>query len=218
MNQPNLQVIHGEVYASSLEIAERFKVEHHNVLRAIERRLGQLKSELANGLTDGSRTAEFASAEFIEKTYKDAGNHSRKMYLLTEEGFAMSAFLFKTKEALIWQVNYIMAFKSARAIIMEKAIDKIRFQSAEQGILGGDMIRKSFPVAYVAQYLRHRGILPDITTTKINDLINDGKIDGKFIPRKSIVYADSVRTYLGSLGILNDSIANELGGREYADA
>jgi len=209
MTKPiKLRVIHGEVYASSLDIAERFGVQHKNVLQAIRDRLRRLKSQPS--------TAEFADRHFVESTYQNAQNHVQKMYLLDEAGFYLSAFLFKTPDALFWHGQFIESYIAMRNELFEKAVDKIRWRFADEQLLpfGTDSVRKALPTSYVAAWCRVR-CLPDMTTSKLNDLVKAEKIEGRFIPLKSVVYADAMRDYLGSLGIYVSP--EELGGNGNAE-
>lgn len=206
--KPKLQIIRGEVYTTSLDISERFEVPHKNVLRAIENCLTRLKSEPSN--------ADFANTEFIETTYQDARNSARKMYLLTEEGFAMSLFLFRTEKAMEWQIKYIRAFKWMKAELLNKEIQRIKFRYADEAILpfGVEIYRPSWTTAFAAEYIYYKGWLP-MTSARLTKLVKDGVIEGKFIPRKSIVYVDALMKYLNSLGIFPNS--KELGGGDDND-
>lgn len=198
---PKLKVVNGVPYASSLDIADRFTVSHKNVLRAIKKRISRLTLE--------PRTDAFQSRHFVESSYTDRGK-SYKMYLVTEAGFAMCTFLFTTDRALAEQCTYIETFEAMKQQLFEKELDKVRWRFADEQLLPGVEIRRSLPTSYAAQWLRHRNILPDMTTTKLNQMIKTGKLAGKFIPLKSIVYADSLEAHLLDLGILTEQLSAEL--------
>lgn len=201
---PRLKVVNGVPYASSLDIAERFGVQHKNVLSAIETRVGRLTLQPA--------TSDFASRHIVESTYLDAQKKPRKMYLLSEAGFAMCTLLFHTERALEWQVKYVLAFETMKTQLVEKEIDKVKWRYADEQLLpfGADVVRRSLPTSYAAQWLRHRNILPDMTTTKLHDMVKTGKLDGKLIPLRSFVYADSLEQHLMTLGILTEPITSEI--------
>lgn len=203
---PNLKVVNGVPYASSLDIADRFGVKHKNVLQAIEKCFDELKSQPV--------TAQFADSEFLESTYIDAGNRPRKMYLLSEEGFAMSVFLFKTPQARLWQTRYIMQFKVMRQDLFNRELERIRLRHADQQMLADGMLRDFLSVKDAESWLRRRTRM-DITAPKLTQMVKHGDLDGKFVPLKSIVYTDSLRAWLQSLGVLTPHLAEELGGGKH---
>lgn len=201
---PKLRVVNGVPHSTSLGISASFAVAHKNVLRAIESCVNRLKSEPV--------TATFASDEFIGTSYQDSHGQERKMYLLTEEGFAMSMFLFKTPQAMLAQTLYVKEYKRMRHTLFAKELEKVKWRYADDQLLpfGEEVIRRSMPTSYAAQWLRHRRILPDMTTAKMNAMVRDGKLEGRFIPLKSIVYNDSLASYLHGLGVLSPQSAIEL--------
>ncbi|MGE3466737.1 MAG: Rha family transcriptional regulator [Pyrinomonadaceae bacterium] len=201
---PKLRIIKGIPYASSLDISERFGVAHKNVLKAIDTRVRRLSLQPA--------TEAFRSRHLLESEYLDAQKKPRKMYLVTEAGFSMCTFLFTTQRALEEQCKYIERFEAMKQELHEQALEKVKWRYADDQLLpfGEDVVRRSFPTSYAAQWLRHRNILPDMTTAKLNQMVKDGKLAGKFIPLKSIVYVDSLQGYLGDLGVLNEQISAEI--------
>jgi Rha family phage regulatory protein len=104
------------IYASSLEIAERFGKQHKDVLRKIE----SLLAELAEVEPEIKRFGEIESWDqrnFAPITYIDDRNRPQTMYLVTEQGFALLALSFTGKEALVWKIKYIQAFEDMRNLL-----------------------------------------------------------------------------------------------------
>lgn len=205
MKDIKFKIDHGIPYATSLDIADRYGVEHKNVLSAVTNRVNRLTSQpIGNG---------FASRHILESSYVDARNRTQKLFLFDEAGFAMCTFLFQTDRAIQAQCDIIEQYEAMKAELREKEIEKVKWRYADETLLpfGTEVVRKSFPVAYIAPWLRRR-VLPDITAQQITKMVKEGQLEGKFIPLKSIVYADSVRNYLNDLGLLTSQIADELGG------
>jgi Rha family phage regulatory protein len=199
--QPKIIVQNGHPTTTSNNIADFFEKEHNKVLRDIETILAICSKE-------------FSLSNFGQSTYKNSRGQTYKNYILTRDGFAMVALAFTGEKAIRFREAYIKRFSEMERQLNEKAVEKIRWQSADNALLpfGTDVIRKHFPVEYIAKWFRHRGIWADATTQKINKLIDAGELEGKLAPRKSIVYADSIIKYLNKQGIYSDTIANELLG------
>ncbi len=89
------------IYTTSLKVAEFSRKRHKDVLRAIETKLKALP-ETFNG-------RNFAPVE-----YMDAKGERRKMYEMSEEGFALTMMGFTGRSAVQWQVDFIEAFVAMR--------------------------------------------------------------------------------------------------------
>ncbi len=89
------------IYTTSLRVAQFSARRHSNVLQAIDNKLKLL-------------LASFNELNFKLVEYKDAKGELRKMYELTEEGFALTMMGFTGKTVLQWQVAFIEAFMAQR--------------------------------------------------------------------------------------------------------
>jgi Rha family phage regulatory protein len=98
-----------KLVVSSLEVARHFGKQHRNVIRAINRIIRECPSEI-NG-------SDFRLLNFEQSSYLNEQNKEQPMYLLTREGFVILAMGFTGKEAFVWKVKYIAAFKA-----MEQAL------------------------------------------------------------------------------------------------
>lgn len=195
MNQVKLTTIKGEVYASSLDIAEKFAIRHADVLRAVSNRIGQLKSALA--------TAHFADLHFIETTYKDAGNHPRKMYLITEEGFAMSAFLFKTPAALKSQVDFILEFYRMKKQLHADAMAKLEAKYVKNEYLPFDEAqrRASVPLSDAVKHLHILHQYPEMTAARLRGMITRGELEGELDKRGHMrIFKDQITALITEVG------------------
>lgn len=94
------------IFTTSLLVAEFSKKRHKDVLRAIENKLRVL-------------SAAFNGRNFAPVEYVDAKGERRKMYEMTEEGFALTMMGFTGKEAVQWQENFIEAFVAQRAALAQ---------------------------------------------------------------------------------------------------
>lgn len=104
-----------QVVVSSLDVAERFKKEHRNVLQTI------------NGYKKRFSRADF-SALFKEHFYIASNGKKNKMYYMNRDGFSFLVMGFTGDEAERWKFKYIKAFNK-----MEKALNKqIAVREAER--------------------------------------------------------------------------------------
>ena len=85
------------ITTSSRQVAEKFEKEHKNVVRDIEKLLGEIGSKLS-------------VSYFISSDYKDSMNRTQTEYLLTRDGFSLLAMGFTGEKALKWKLEYIRAF------------------------------------------------------------------------------------------------------------
>ena len=77
--RPYVAIIHGEIRATSLKVAEHFGKNHKEVLRAIE---------------NLECSAEFGRRNFAPSSYKNTQNKLQPMYEITKNGFAFLGFGF----------------------------------------------------------------------------------------------------------------------------
>ena len=105
---PELTVIDGVAFCTSLQIAEHFKKEHKNVIRDIEATIAQvietsnkLKSELTENLFQKGEYSLTNNLGFAVK---------KPMYLLTRRGFTLLVMGYEGVEAMRFKLAYMDAF------------------------------------------------------------------------------------------------------------
>lgn len=96
---------HGEVWTTSLLVAEKFGKRHADVMRAIEKK----------PCSDEFRQRNFAPAEYLDEQSKP-----RRMYRLSRDGFALVVMGFTGGSAVSWQERFIAAFTT-----MERELRRI---------------------------------------------------------------------------------------------
>ena len=97
MNDIILSTQNGEPVASSRDVAERFGIDHKDVLRSIKNLTAQ----------------NCALLKMFHKTeYTTAQNKKATMYLMNRDGFSLLAMGFTGKEAVQWKLKYIAAFNA----------------------------------------------------------------------------------------------------------
>lgn len=101
---------HGEVWTTSLLVAEKFGKQHKDVLRAIEKK----------PCSDEFRQRNFAPAEYLDEQSKP-----RRMYRLSRDGFALVVMGFTGESAVFWQERFIGAFNA-----MERELHRIAINRA----------------------------------------------------------------------------------------
>lgn len=102
-----IRLIDGRASCSSLDISERFGMEHKNVLRAIDK----LRDEAGE---------EFDRLNFAPISYRDKSNREYRAFMLTRDAFSLVAMGFTGAEATRWKVRFIEAFN-----LMEREIAAI---------------------------------------------------------------------------------------------
>lgn len=102
----------------SLQVAEKFRKEHKNVLRAID----NLRETLLN--------FEQPSKMFVVSKRKLDDGQYHRMYLMNRDGFSLLVMGFTGKNALEWKLQYIRAFNQMEKLIQEK--NTAAYQIADQ--------------------------------------------------------------------------------------
>ncbi|MDW0618650.1 Rha family transcriptional regulator, partial [Mannheimia haemolytica] len=102
------KVFHKETVAmtSTLKVAEYFEKRHDNILKRLE----SLEC-----------SAEFNALNFKAVKYTDQKGESRKMYLMTQDGFTLLVMGFTGKKAMQFKESYITAFNAMRKQIIARA-------------------------------------------------------------------------------------------------
>jgi Rha family phage regulatory protein len=96
-------------------VAEKFGVEHYNLLRLIDGLIAEEELvcvEDFNGLT--SEGVEKACFDCVKSDYLDSHGERRPMYHLTEVGFALVGMASKSEGARRWRRQFVEAFQGVR--------------------------------------------------------------------------------------------------------
>ena len=101
-----VQTNEGNVFTTSLIIAQAFDKNHYDVLKAI---------------SNLECSAEFNERNFTAVEYKDAKGEMRPAYHITRDGFAFLAMGFTGKKAAAWKEKFLEAFNA-----MERALTQRR--------------------------------------------------------------------------------------------
>jgi len=116
---PLVELDHGEVWTTSLLIADRFGKRHADVLRAVE------KLECSD---------DFTERNFALSDYTDATGRRLPMYRITRDGFAFLAMGFTGRGAAAWKEAFIAAFgkmeRELRRLTVQKSLPE--WQEARQ--------------------------------------------------------------------------------------
>ncbi len=96
-----------QALTTSLKVAEKFKKNHADVMRAI-RNLTQQNCRVGN--------------MFVASTYVNKQGHEQPMYYMNRDGFALLAMGFTGKEAMKFKLEYIEAFNKMEQAIKEQAL------------------------------------------------------------------------------------------------
>ena len=124
---PLVELDHGEVWTTSLLVADKFGKRHADVLRAVE------KLECSPEFSE--RNFALTSAEVAQP---NGGVRAVPMYRITRDGFTLLAMGFTGKEAMQWKVAYLTAFNQMEAELLARttrphnpAIDYDRISPAQ---------------------------------------------------------------------------------------
>jgi len=96
---------------SSLKVAEKFEMEHKNVLRAIENLLHSNENMTAQNCA--------VHKMFHKTTYSNLQNKEQPMYYMNRDGFTLLAMGFTGKKALQFKLEYIAEFNRQEELIKE---------------------------------------------------------------------------------------------------
>ena len=110
----------GNMFTTSLIVAQAFEKEHFNVLRDIE------KLECSETF----RALNFEAAE-----YQDAQGKMRPAYRMTRDGFSFLAMGFTGKKAAAWKEKFLEAFNVMEQTLLDQQKDSIMEQAQEQETL-----------------------------------------------------------------------------------
>lgn len=89
-----VQIDDGQMFTTSLIVAEAFEKNHYDVLKAI---------------SNLECSPEFNERNFAAVDYKDSKGEMRPAYRLTRDGFAFLAMGFTGKKAAAWKEKFLEA-------------------------------------------------------------------------------------------------------------
>lgn len=123
--KPHVILMEGQIWTTSIVVAQHFGKRHDNVIQSIVQTLADLPPE-------------FAHLNFQESSYVNLQNKSQPMYRMTRDGFSLIAMGFTGKKALAWKVAYIKTFSAMEQTLLRRAsaaavssISKPQLDSAE---------------------------------------------------------------------------------------
>ncbi|PPD36774.1 MAG: hypothetical protein CTY18_03030 [Methylomonas sp.] len=153
----------GQVFTTSLKVAEHFQKQHRNVRRSIEKLLTDLNK------------SEFAALNFERSTYIDSTGRTFPMYRLTHDGSAILAMGFSGHKALQWKIIFLNAFREMERQLAEQrnleaeALNKMRPHYRQVALysraklsrraIAKDTGKSVSAVAYTQRRLRELGLL-----------------------------------------------------------
>ena len=102
----NFEVVDGEVFTTSLDIAAVFEKRHADII---------------------SKIAELPADDFNERNfslvkYQDQKGEFRPMYKIARDGFSLLVMGFTGEKAYKWKIEFINAFNKMEAIIKNGGI------------------------------------------------------------------------------------------------
>src|SRR5690625_4169744 len=110
-----VKVLNDQVVTSSVDVAENFEREHHDVIKSIEK----MKKDVGT---------------FTEMFYQENGRDSygrfRKTYLMNRNGFTLLAMGFTGKKAMDFKLKYIEAFNEMEKELKKPNTTKILLQAS----------------------------------------------------------------------------------------
>ena len=95
----------GQLWTTSLDVAEKFGRSHKNVLAAIQN-LGC--------------SEEFGRLNFKPSSYTNGQGKSQPLVVMNREGFSILVMGFTGKKAMVWKEKYIAAFKAMERHILKQ--------------------------------------------------------------------------------------------------
>ena len=128
---PELMQIDGQIYCTSLQVAEHFEKQHFHVMRDIEAVITQV---LENRYKSKSGCIEklFEKADYEVNTGLNTVV-KKPMYLLTRDGFTLLAMSYTGAKAMQFKLAYMEAFNR-----METAL---KYQIPERDTLSREQLR-----------------------------------------------------------------------------
>ena len=108
---PDLEIIDGQITTTSNQVAQHFRKQHKDVLRAVRNLLKELPAE---------HQRNFALT-FNEVPGPNGATRIEPAYHINRDGFTLLAMGFTGREALQWKLAYISAFNKMEAELLARA-------------------------------------------------------------------------------------------------
>lgn len=183
----SFEVVGGEIFANSLQIAKVFEKRHDNILKAVD------------NLPDD----EFKSENFKFDSYFDKKGEQRRKANLTRDGFSLLVMGFTGEKAYRWKIEFIKAFNMMEAKLKRQGIINYTNEIANLNAVLIDKAKrhKRQINGYKSQLVQHN---KQITILK-HELSKFGEFDltdPKFKPFSSshLSYAELFKAYVEVLG------------------
>lgn len=115
-----------QAVTTSIRVAEVFGKQHCNVLKAVNRLIGEMRiqgdfNHTQNGVVNGVKSDV---VKFAVGSYKDPKGESRKQYIMNRDGFTLLAMGFTGPKALKFKLQYIQAFNEMEAKLRAQDVQK----------------------------------------------------------------------------------------------
>jgi len=110
----------GQLYTTSLDMAEKFEKRHKDVLRAI---------------SNLDCSEEFMRRSFAPHAYTDDRGNTQPMFYVSRDGFQFLAMGFRGKKAAAWKEKYIAAFNLMEKAIRRRHDDPFWLDRRDQGVI-----------------------------------------------------------------------------------
>lgn len=142
-----LDIVNNKPVTSSLLVADKFKKEHKNILRDIEKIVG------------GMLKIEDTPVMFYKTSYINEQNGQEyPMYYMDRDGFSLLVMGFTGKKALKWKLDYIKAFNDMEAklkrlhdIELGRLMERRRSKEVRRSLT--DVIRDDYPESPNKRYV-----------------------------------------------------------------
>lgn len=119
-----VKIQNNKITTTSNKIAEVFCKQHKDVIKAINKIIGNLSDIKDLEQNDFFNERNFAPVNYLTSYYVDDKGEKRPQYIVTRDGFTLLAMGFTGAKALKFKIQYIQAFNE-----ME---EKLKNQSAVQ--------------------------------------------------------------------------------------
>ena len=129
----------GQLFTTSIDVAEKFGKQHKDVLRAIQ---------------NLDCSDEFNGRNFAPVTYLDEKGEKRPMFNIAKDGLTFLAMGFRGKKAAEWKEKYIAAFSA-----MEQALLNQKNLSWQDQRNQGKLARREVTdmISDFIEYAKHQG-------------------------------------------------------------
>ena len=111
-DEPALEVKNEHIFASSVEIAQKFGKRHWIVIRAIEKLVA---------------SGRFTEHNFVSSKYQDSTGRNLPFYMMDRHGFSILVMGFTGNAALDWKIKYDRAFEKMATELMNQQVARIDY-------------------------------------------------------------------------------------------